>query len=82
MATSNGSARTAPKGRATPTRNSGGGGSTFLTPTIQWILVALAGLVVLAAVIYFASDIGDGGGGVDDSGLAPVAVLTESESAA
>ena len=75
MATSSGSARTAPKGRATPTRRTSDGGRTFLTPVIQWILVAIAGIAVLVAIIYFGSDIGDGGGGVNHSGLAPVAVV-------
>jgi len=84
MATSSGSARTAPKGKATPTRNSGDGGQTFFTPTIQWILVVIAGLAVLGAIIYFGSDIGDGGGdeGVNHSGLAPAAVVDESPSPA
>ena len=78
MATSNGSARTAPKGKATPTRNAVDDGRTFLTPTIQWILVVIAGLAVVGAIIYFGSDLSDGGGGVDHSGLAPTAVVTES----
>jgi hypothetical protein len=80
MTTSSGSARTAPKGKATPTRNADGRGRgrAFLTPTIQWILVTIAGLAVVGAIIYFGSDIGDGGG--DHSGYAPVAVVTESPS--
>ena len=84
MATSSGSARTAPKGKATPTRNSVDGGQTFFTPTIQWILVVIAGLAVVGAIIYFGSDIGDGGGdgGVNHSGLAPAGVVAESPSAA
>lgn len=78
MATSSGSARTAPKGRATPARNADDRGRTFLTPTIQWILAAIAGLAILGAIIYFGSDIGDGGGA--HSGLAPMATVTESPS--
>ena len=81
MATSSGSARTAPKGKATPTRDSDDGGRTFLTPTIQWILVVIAGLAIFGAIIYFGSDIGGGGGG-GNHGLAPVAVVAESPSAA
>ena len=50
-------------------------GRTFLTPTIQWILAAIAGLAIFGAIVYFGSDVGDGG-----SGLAPVAVVTESPS--
>ena len=70
MATkSTGSARTAPKGHATRARNSGVAQRTLLTPTVQWILVALLGLMVVAAIIYFGSDIGSGGGGGDHSGL-------------
>jgi len=82
MATSSSSAHTAPKGRATPTRNSGDAGRTFFTPTIQWILVAIAAFAVVAAIIYVGSDISDGGGGVDHSGLAPVGAVTESPSTA
>lgn len=81
MATSSGSARTAPKGKATPTRDSEDGGWTFFTPTIQWILVVIAGLAVFGAIIYFGSDIGGGGGG-GNHGLAPVAVETEAPSPA
>ena len=83
MATSSsGSARTAPKGKATPTRAANGGDRTLFTPTIQWILVAVAGLAILGAVIYFGSDIGDGGGGVNNSGLAPAALVDRAPTAA
>lgn len=83
MARSSGSARTAPKGRATPARHSsGGGGGSLLTPTVQWILVTLVGLLVIAAIIYFGSDLGDGGGGVDHSGLSPASVVERSPGAA
>lgn len=75
MARSSGSARTAPKGRATPGRYSSGGGGSLLTPTVQWILVTLVGLLILAAIVYFGSDLGDGGGGVNHSGLAPASVV-------
>ncbi len=71
----NGSGRTAPKGKATPARNSGGGERAILSPTIQWILVAIVGLLVIAAIIYFGSDFGDGGTTVTQSGLAPIAVF-------
>ncbi len=76
------SARTAPKGKATPARNSGGGEGTLLTPTIQWILVVLFGLLVIAAIIYFGSDFGDGGSGVTQSGLAAIAVVEPTAGAA
>ena len=66
MATSSGSARTAPKGRATPARNADDRGRTFLTPTIQWILAAIAGLAIFGAIVYFGSDVGDG----SDDGVA------------
>ena len=75
MATSSGSAHTAPKGRATPARNADDRGRTFLTPTVQWILAAIAALAIFGAIIYFGSDMSGG-----DSGLAPVAVVTESPS--
>jgi len=78
MATSSGSARTAPKGKATPSRNADDRGRTLLTPTIQWILAAIAGLAIVGAIIYFGSDIGDGDAG--DRGIAPGAVVTESPS--
>lgn len=72
MATnSKGSARTAPKGHATPARNSDVGGRNLLTPTVQWILVVLVGLLVMAVIFYFGSDLGSGGGGGDDSTFAP-----------
>ena len=82
MATSSGSARTAPKGKATPARNARSGDRTYFTPTIQWILVVIAGLAIVGAIIYFGSDFGDGGGGVDQNGLAPAAVIAASPSAA
>jgi hypothetical protein len=83
MTTSSGSARTAPKGHATPTQSPDGEGRTFFTPTIQWILVVLAGLAIIGGIIYFGSDIGDGGGGGGNhSGLAPAAVVNEPASAA
>lgn len=73
MATkSTGSARTAPKGHATRSRNSDVAARTLLTPTVQWILVALLGLMIVAAIVYFGSDLGSGGGGGDHSGLAPI----------
>ena len=75
MARSSGSARTAPKGRATPGRHSSDGGGSLLTPTLQWILVTLVGLLVIAAIIYFGSDLGDGGGGGDQSGPAPTSIV-------
>ncbi|MDG1266568.1 MAG: hypothetical protein P8O03_09605 [Ilumatobacter sp.] len=46
-----------------------------MTPTIQWILAATAGSVIVGAIIYLSSDMSGG-----DSGLAPVAVVTESPS--
>lgn len=82
MATSSGSGRTAPKGRATPPRNARGGGGTFLTPTIQWILVVIAGLLVLGAVIYVGSDVGRGGGGIGQSSIAATAVIDAPAAAA
>ena len=81
MARSSGSARTAPKGRATPGRHSSGGGGSLLTPTVQWILVTLVGLLIIAAIVYFGSDLGDGGGG-DHSGLAPASVVEHPATAA
>jgi len=82
MATSGGSARTAPKGRATPGRHTAEGARTLLTPAVQWILVTLVGLLIIAAIIYFGSDLGDGGGGVDQSGRAPAADIGVTGSAA
>jgi hypothetical protein len=82
VAMASGSGRTAPKGKATPARNSGSGERTLLTPTIQWILVTLVGVLVIAAIIYFGSDFGDGGGGITQSGLAPIAVVEPTAGAA
>ena len=83
MAHSNGSARTAPKGEGDPARATpNGAGRTLFTPTIQWILVAIAGLLVIGAIIYFASDSGSGGDDTNQRGLAPLAVVEEPTTAA
>ncbi len=82
MARSSGSARTAPKGRATPGRHSTVGGGSLLTPTVQWILVTLVGLLIIAAIVYFGSDLGDGGGGGNHTGLAPATVVEHAATAA
>ena len=56
--------------------------SDMFTPTIQWMLVMIVGLALLGAIIYFGSDIGDGGGGVNHSGLAPAALVDPPPTAA
>jgi len=77
MATkSTGSAHTAPKGHATRARNADSAGRTLLTPMVQWILVILVGMAIVAAIFYFGSDLGSGGGGGNHSGLAPTDVAS------
>jgi hypothetical protein len=50
---SNGTARTAPKGAATRSRSEAENGRSWLSPTLQWVLVALAGILLAAAIFYF-----------------------------
>jgi len=68
---STGSARTAPKGRATPGRGRDGGGGRLMTPTMQWIIVIVVGLAILVGIMYLlrdeSADIGSG----DPGGPAP-----------
>ncbi|BAN04498.1 hypothetical protein [Ilumatobacter coccineus] len=52
-----GSARTAPKGRATASRNEARSGRSFLSPTMEWVLAVVVFLLVLAAIFYFFGDI-------------------------
>ena len=70
-----GSARTAPKGRATRPRNADTSGARWLNSTAQRILVMLAGLAILGAIIWFGSDIGDDIGG-DQGGPLPSPAAT------
>ena len=71
-----GSARTAPKGRATPGRSSGGGRRRLLTPTVQWILVVLLGVAIVGTVLYLLRDTGTNVGAADESGAARPVVPT------
>lgn len=68
-----GSARTAPKGRATASRNEARSGRSFLSPTMEWVLAVIVFLLVLAAVFYFFGDIRSTLGGT----TAPADVVPE-----
>lgn len=60
-----GSAITEPKGRATRARNADAGGRSLMGPTLQWILVVVAALAIMAGIFYFGRDVRSnyGGGG-------------------
>ncbi len=62
-----GSAFTAPKGRATRSRNDAAGGRRFITPKLQWALVILAAALALGAFFYLGSDVRS-----DYNGVGPV----------
>lgn len=73
---SNGStsqARTAPKGKATRSRSEARRGGSLLTPTMQWILAAIAVLLVLGAVFYLGRDVRS----TNQGGTAPADVLID-----
>jgi hypothetical protein len=80
MAHSDGSARTAPKGKATPPRTTRDVDRPLLTPTIQWILVAVVGLLIVGAIVYFSSD--SGGDGAEQTSRPPAAAFDGSARAA
>ena len=54
----------------------------MLSTTVQWIIVAFVGLLIIAAIVYFGSDLGDGGGGGNHSGLAPASAIVAADPAA
>lgn len=68
---STGSARTAPKGRATPGRGGDTGGRRLLTPTMQWLIAIVVGLAILGGIMYMLRDENAGIGLGGDGGLAP-----------
>lgn len=74
-----GKAVTAPKGRATRARNQDLDGSSFFGPTMQWILVIVAALAIMAGIFYFGrdvrSDLGGGGGHSGAPADVPAVVL-------
>jgi hypothetical protein len=69
---SNGSARTAPKGAATRSRAEAENGRSWLSPTLQWVLVAVAGILIAAAIFYFGRDTQ-----APASGTSPAEVTTD-----
>ena len=75
-----GSSVTAPKGRATRARNDDASGRSFIGPTMQWVLVIVAGLAIMGGLFYFGRDVRSDLGGGGHSGApadAPAVVLDE-----
>ena len=54
---STGSARTAPKGRATRARSDGRATRGRLSSTVQWIIVIVVALAVAGTIMYLARDV-------------------------
>jgi len=63
-----GKAVTAPKGRATRAQNDDVSARSFIGPTMQWVLVILAALAVMAAIFFFGRDFRSDFGGGGHSG--------------
>ena len=75
-----GKAFTEPKGRATRARNESGDPSR-MSPVLQWTLVIIAGLAVMAAIFYFGRDVrSDLGGGHSGAPVDVAAVVIDAPS--
>jgi hypothetical protein len=68
---STGSARTAPKGRATPARNATTGRRRLFTPTVQWIVLVLIGAAIVGTVLYLLRDTTSNVGAIEHVAVVP-----------
>lgn len=66
---------TAPKGRATRARNEQVGGNRFFGTTMQWVVLLVVAVIVMALIFYFGRDFRSEVGAPGDGAATAAAIV-------